>query len=222
MARPVRGQARPILTGMADEIATTYDVFGWHWAHGTSPLYEEWAVGISTDPVVLDLLRPLPRPKRQPNLVFASARWHGCPLAPYLTWRDWLLTRWADVVGTIMTRTVQTNEVTRCATLMPGRLVVQRVTGHLAPGGRPAAYRNRHHTPVHPEHRPRGRRTHRPARSDLRDSAADRTPLNRSPTQPIAAGGYGSSRLRSPRLCEHRSSTWIKPAVFTVRSFPSN
>lgn len=119
----------PILTRMTDEIATGYGAFGRQWAHGTSPLYEEWAVGISADPAVLDLLRGLPRSKRQPNLVFAAARWHGCPLAPYPTWRDWLLARWADVLGTIMTRTVHTNEVTRCATLIPA---LSRIDGSVA------------------------------------------------------------------------------------------
>lgn len=104
---------------MDDPIAMTYDDFGRRWAHETSPLYEDWATGIAGDPVVLDLLRALPEPKRQPNLIFASARWEGAPLAPYTEWRLWLREHWNRVVATAMSRTTQTNEPNRCATLLP-------------------------------------------------------------------------------------------------------
>ena len=43
---------------MDDAIAATYDDFGRRWAHDTSPLYEEWAIGIAADPEVLDMLGP--------------------------------------------------------------------------------------------------------------------------------------------------------------------
>lgn len=100
-------------------IAATYDDFGRRWAHDTSPLYEEWATGIAADAEVLDMLRPLPGAKRQPNLIFAAARWEGAPLASYSEWRMWLLENRVRVIATAMARTTQTNEPNRCATWLP-------------------------------------------------------------------------------------------------------
>src|SRR4051794_17811412 len=97
-----------------EEIARTYENFGRHWAAGTSPLYEDWATGVARDADVLARLAALPRPKLQPTIVFASARWEGCPLEPYDRIRVWLLENWQRVVQTIRSRTVQTNEVNRC------------------------------------------------------------------------------------------------------------
>lgn len=114
---------------MEDPIATVYDDFGRRWAHGTSPLYEDWATGIATDAVVLDLLRALPYAKQQPNLIFAAARWAGGPLAPYPQWRDWVVAEWDRVREIALARATQTNEVNRCATTLP---VLSRLDGPLA------------------------------------------------------------------------------------------
>jgi hypothetical protein len=100
-------------------IAAVYDIFGRRWAHGTSPLYEDWALGIASDRAVLDRLSELSRAKHQPNIVFAAARWAGCPLRPYAEIRPWLLDHWDDIVAIGAARTVQTNEANRCATWLP-------------------------------------------------------------------------------------------------------
>lgn len=114
---------------MEQSIAAVYDDFGRRWAHDTSPLYEDWATGIAADPEVLEILHPLPRAKQQPNLIFAAARWEGAPLAPYATWRTWLLHNRERVLATAMARTTQTNEPGRCATLLP---VLSRIEGPVA------------------------------------------------------------------------------------------
>ena len=58
--------------------------------------------------------------KRQPNLVFAAARWHGVPApGPYAGLRDALLADDGSIRATIMARATQTNEVGRLATLVP-------------------------------------------------------------------------------------------------------
>lgn len=114
---------------MEDPIAAVYDDFGRRWAHGTSPLYEDWATGIAADAVVLDLLHALPHSKQQPNLIFAAARWAGAPLVPYADMRDWLVAEWTRVKGIALTRATQTNEVNRCATTVP---VLSRLDGPLA------------------------------------------------------------------------------------------
>ncbi len=71
----------------------------------------------------------LPGRKRQPNLVFAAARWHGAEPGPYDGLRRVLLDRWDDVSATVARRATQTNEVGRCATLLP---VLAALPGPLA------------------------------------------------------------------------------------------
>ncbi len=90
------------------------------YAAGDSPCFEEWARGVTEDPDLLAWLGTLPAIKRQPNLVFAAARWHGAPApGPYAGLRRVLLEREAEVGATIRSRATQTNEVGRLATLVP-------------------------------------------------------------------------------------------------------
>lgn len=84
------------------------------------------------DPAVIDRLATLPQGKRQPNLVFAAARWCGTEPGPYAALRDALLQRWSAVERTVLARRTQTNEAGRCATLLP-------VLGQVAALGRPLA-----------------------------------------------------------------------------------
>lgn len=75
-------------------------------------------------------LGTFPPIKRQPNLVFAAARWHGAPApAPYDALRTVLLEQEPAVRATVMARATQTNEVGRLATLVP---VLGLVEGPLA------------------------------------------------------------------------------------------
>ena len=89
-------------------------------ARGLSPCFEEWANGVAGDPEVLAWLATLPAGKQQPNLVFAAARWHGVPApGPYDALRAALLADDGTIRATIMSRSTQTNEVGRLATLTP-------------------------------------------------------------------------------------------------------
>lgn len=91
-------------------------------AKGESLTFQRWAAGVAQDPEVLELLSGLPVPKRQPNLVFAAARWHGAVTSAdpdYADLRTVLLEDWPAVRETILARSTQTNEVGRCATLLP-------------------------------------------------------------------------------------------------------
>ncbi|WP_091608573.1 DUF2332 domain-containing protein [Arthrobacter koreensis] len=106
--------------------AAGYERFAAVEARGASPLYEEWADGIAEDPEVLALIDSLPRPKRQPNLVFAAARLAGAPLTRYPEFRDWLLENWSVVEPVIQARMTQTNEAGRCAVLLP---LLSRIEG---------------------------------------------------------------------------------------------
>ncbi|MCW2811524.1 MAG: hypothetical protein JWP61_1982, partial [Friedmanniella sp.] len=75
-------------------------------------------------------LDTLPPGKRQPNLVFAAARWNGVPApAPYAQFRRALLADWQTVADTVRSRATQTNEVGRLATLTPVLVRLQQRTG---------------------------------------------------------------------------------------------
>ena len=86
---------------------------------GQSALYADWAAGVEDDTEVLDLIIGLPRPKRQPNLVFASARLLGAPLERYPVFRRWLIDRWPAVAAEARLRATQTNEPRRLTAIMP-------------------------------------------------------------------------------------------------------
>lgn len=89
-------------------------------ARDYSPCFDEWASGVAADDEVLAWLERLPEPKRQPNLVFAAARWHGVAApGPYAGLRAALLDDDGTIEGTILARSTQTNEVGRLATLVP-------------------------------------------------------------------------------------------------------
>jgi len=85
-----------------------------------SPCFTEWALGVAGDPEVHAWLETLPEGKRQPNLVFAAARWHGVAApGPYAGLRAALLGDDGTIRATILARATQTNEAGRLATLVP-------------------------------------------------------------------------------------------------------
>ena len=101
------------------DVQETYRAFAVY-AAGNSPCFEEWALGVAEDREVQCWLAQLPEPKRQPNLVFAAARWHGLAApAPYDDLREALLGDPGRIRATILKRATQTNEVGRLATLLP-------------------------------------------------------------------------------------------------------
>jgi len=89
-------------------------------AGAESPCFVEWGRGVADDPEVLAWIDELPGLKKQPNLVFAAARWHGVPApGPYVGLRSALLADDGSIRATILARSTQTNEVGRLATLLP-------------------------------------------------------------------------------------------------------
>lgn len=72
------------------------------------------------DPEILELLLEVEPAKRQPNLPFASVTYlEGSSRPSYEAFRKALLTRAEEVLDLLRTRHTQTNEVARCATLIP-------------------------------------------------------------------------------------------------------
>jgi len=85
----------------------------------SSPRYRELALGIADDPELTALIDRLPSPRRQVNLVFASARFCGAPIDGYAVFRAWMLANWPRVESVALTHATQTNEAARCAVLLP-------------------------------------------------------------------------------------------------------
>lgn len=74
---------------------------------------------MADDPATVALIDRLPGPKRQPNLVFSAARFHGAPVSDFADFAAWLATHWDEVRGTCLSHATQTNEPGRCAVLLP-------------------------------------------------------------------------------------------------------
>ncbi|MFG1868205.1 DUF2332 domain-containing protein [Micromonospora arborensis] len=86
---------------------------------GVSPAYERLALAVSRDEELLALLDTLPPAKRQPNLLFGVVRWLGGPVDDPAAFRDYLLSHWQVIEPQVRVRATQTNEVGRCAVLLP-------------------------------------------------------------------------------------------------------
>ena len=83
-----------------------------------SPIFADWARGVADDGAILAAIDALPEDKRHPTLVFASARWAGCPVEGWSVAGPWMIEHWAEIEPVIRARATQTNEAGRCATLL--------------------------------------------------------------------------------------------------------
>ena len=88
-------------------------------AAGSSPSYERLAHAIADHEVIVDRLDRLPRPKRQPNLLFAACRLLGAPVDDATAAVEFVVDRWTDIEAVIRARSTQTNEPARTATFLP-------------------------------------------------------------------------------------------------------
>ena len=108
---------------MADEVERTanlYRRFGCIEAgFGRSPHYQELAGSVADDSAVLSFLCGLALAKRQPNLLFAAARYLLGQPADIASLRDLVSQRAPDLRDVMLSRRTQTNESARCTTLLP-------------------------------------------------------------------------------------------------------
>lgn len=114
---------------MTDPIRERYARFARDEAPGRSPLYGEWAAGVSDDEQLRDVLRRIPETHRQPPLVFAVSRLLGAPLEGFAAWRAFVLAHADVLVAECATRSLQTNEPLRLAALLP---VLSEIEGPIA------------------------------------------------------------------------------------------
>ncbi len=99
-------------------VAASYRSFA-RQAHGRSPAYEALAASAADDKMVMTFVASLPQAKRQPNLLFAAARFLlGCPAGAQQL-RDLVGDSRAELTGVMLARRTQTNEPARCAVLLP-------------------------------------------------------------------------------------------------------
>ena len=101
------------------EISARYIRFAEEEARGRSPLYEAIARGVAADRDVIGFLSDLAHEKQQPNLLLAAVRHlFGTPTG-WPGFRELLLSDRDAVRAVMQSRSTQTNEPARCATLLP-------------------------------------------------------------------------------------------------------
>jgi hypothetical protein len=99
--------------------AERYRRFAVQEAAERSPAYERLEYAVAEDGLVLSFLDQLAPAKRQPNLLFAAARYLlGSPPGP-ASLRSLVLDRPRELAEVIRARRTQTNEAARCAVLLP-------------------------------------------------------------------------------------------------------
>lgn len=102
-----------------NRICQTYAQFAEHQARGNSPLYEALALSVCSDESLINFIAELPIEKQQPNLVFAAVRHlYGTPRnAQHFS--ELIAHKPQPIRTLILSRSTQTNEPDRCATLLP-------------------------------------------------------------------------------------------------------
>ncbi|OOC57112.1 MULTISPECIES: DUF2332 domain-containing protein [Nocardiopsis] len=103
-----------------DRVVEQYRGFAQHCAVAGAPAYARVARALAEDEQVLGLVASLPAGnKRQPNLLLGAVRFLGGPVSSWEEFRAWLVEHWEQVRAVVMERYTQTNEVRRCASLLP-------------------------------------------------------------------------------------------------------
>lgn len=109
---------------LSRSIRENYLAFSQQEARGRSRPYEILAAEVAGDPFVLAFLASLPPAKRQPNLVFAAARYLLGRPADIASLRAVVADRGAELAVVIQARRTQTNEPARCASLLPALMLL--------------------------------------------------------------------------------------------------
>ena len=86
-------------------------------------------MGIAGDAELIRRIDQWPHNKRQPLLILAAARFLGAQISPYRDFRSFLDDHWAAVSEIVLSRSTQTNEAGRCATLLPSLAQISAAEG---------------------------------------------------------------------------------------------
>ena len=102
-----------------DAVVEIYRAFARREAHGRSAAYESLAESVAGNAAIVQFVASLPPDKRQPNLLFAAARYLlGVP-AGIGQLHELVSQSRAELTDVMLTRRTQTNEPARCAMLLP-------------------------------------------------------------------------------------------------------
>lgn len=82
-------------------------------------MYRELTARIATDEELLQIAEALPPDKRQPNLLLNAVNYLGGIDPHYDAFRSFFFEHLDEVLELVHTRSTQTNEIGRCATLLP-------------------------------------------------------------------------------------------------------
>ncbi len=109
------------MTGLDAALGTAenYRRFAVHEAAGRSSAYEQLALAVAGDDLVLSFLERLPVAKRQPNLLFGAARYLLGSPAEHRSLRSLVSGRPNELAHVMRARRTQTNEAARCSVLLP-------------------------------------------------------------------------------------------------------
>jgi hypothetical protein len=99
--------------------ASAYTRFAVNEAKGISPTYERLGLAIAADDTILGLLETVPASARQPNLLLGVVRLLGGPVTDPAAFADFTAGNWPAIEAQLRTRATQTNEIGRCALLLP-------------------------------------------------------------------------------------------------------
>ncbi|MDE3722806.1 DUF2332 domain-containing protein [Nocardiopsis sp. N85] len=103
-----------------ERVRAWYWRFAEHYEAGGAASYARIARALATDDEVVGLVLGLPRGnKRQPNLLLGAVRFLGGPVEDWEGFRAWVVEHWGAVREVVLERMTQTNEVRRCAALVP-------------------------------------------------------------------------------------------------------
>jgi Uncharacterized protein conserved in bacteria (DUF2332) len=107
--------------------------------HGSSPLYERLCIGAAEEPEILAMLLQAAPADRMPHLLFGAMQFlllvegtdpiEQFGTAPFEHFRTWCLDRRPEIENLVAARFTQTNEVGRCAALLPTLSTVAQLTG---------------------------------------------------------------------------------------------
>ncbi|MEV6923262.1 DUF2332 domain-containing protein [Dactylosporangium sp. NPDC051485] len=100
-------------------VASMYAEFAVRETRGVSPTYERLSLAIATDETILALLHAVPPSNRQPNLLLGVVRLLGGPVDDPAAFHDFTVANWPVIEAELRTRATQTNEIGRCALLLP-------------------------------------------------------------------------------------------------------
>ncbi|HET8564056.1 MAG TPA: DUF2332 domain-containing protein [Candidatus Binatia bacterium] len=131
---------------MHEDLSELFERFAKEEFHNSSPLYERLALAVAKDREILSLAAHARKDERVPNLFFAAVHFlllKGTqhPVSsfyngtsgnsaraedPYPQFRSFCLEHGDEIRSLISVRLVQTNEVSRCACLLPAFVLVSR------------------------------------------------------------------------------------------------